>query len=60
MLIHVFLLEYGTKKAEIIAINVDDLIIVIESNEEIHQLKHSLPTTFKMKDHMHTPGIITQ
>ena len=37
-------------KVEVIAVYVDDLILLAETQEEMQQMKTSLTSTFKMKD----------
>ena len=37
-------------KVEVIAVYVDDLILLAETQEEMQQMKRSLSSTFKMKD----------
>ena len=46
----VFTHENERKKLEIIAVYVDDLILIAETLEEIQQMKRCLSDTFKMKD----------
>ena len=46
----VFIRENERKKFEIIAVYVDDLILIAETLEEIQHMKKCLSETFKMKD----------
>ena len=46
----VFIRENSKKKLEVIAVYVDDLLLIAETLEEIEQMKRSLSDTFKMKD----------
>lgn len=46
----VFIRVNRRKKIEVIAVYVDDLILLTETQEEMQQLKQSLTDTFKMKD----------
>ena len=46
----VFIRVNKRKKVEIIAVYVDDLILIAETQEEMQQMKQSLSDTFKMKD----------
>ena len=46
----IFIRENEKKKLEIIAVYVDDLILVAETSEEIQQMKECLSNTFKLKD----------
>ena len=46
----VFIRENEKKKFEIIAVYVDDLILIAETMEEIQHMKSCLSETFKMKD----------
>ena len=46
----IFIRENEKKKLEIIAVYVDDLILIAETLEEIQHMKDCLSETFKMKD----------
>ena len=46
----IFIRENEKKKLEIIAVYVDDLILIAETLEEIQYMKYCLSETFKMKD----------
>lgn len=46
----VFICESSTQRLEVIAVYVDDLLLIAETLEEIEQIKRSLFDTFKMKD----------
>ena len=44
------ILQNKRKKLEIIAVYFDDLILTVETMEEIQHIKNCLSETFKMKD----------
>ena len=46
----VFVRVNKQKKIEIVAVYVDDLILITETNEEMQQIKESLSRVFRMKD----------
>ena len=46
----IFIRENERKKLEIIAVYVDDLILIAETLEEIKHMKSCLSETFKIKD----------